>query len=92
MNLADELADLESIEEFFILLNVDYDEDLIKKNRIQLLKLFHKALEEHQAPVEFLQYQAALSKAYCLFKHGVSVPLAESNCSTCNTDCSTESV
>lgn len=92
MNLADELAELDSIESFFVLFNVDYDENVVKKSRIQLLKLFNKVLEEYQAPIEYLQYQAALSKAYCLLKHGVSVPLAESNCSTCNSDCTTESV
>lgn len=92
MNLAKQLEELDSIESFFTLFKVDYDESFIANSRIQLLKLFHKKLSEYQAPVEYFQYQEALTKAYCLLQRGVSIPLAASACHSCKSDCNTESV
>jgi len=92
MNLAEQLEDLDSIESFFTLFNVEYDERFITNSRIQLLKLFHQKLSEYQTPVEYYQYQEALTKAYCLLQRGVSIPLAASACHSCKSECSTESI
>lgn len=87
MNLADEVEELESAESFFEFFKVDYDPELIRHSRIQLLKLFNKNLVTYQEPIEWKEYREALTKAYCLLKRGVIVPLAESSCTTCQSDC-----
>jgi hypothetical protein len=66
---------------------VSYDPEVIKHRRIQLLKLFNKNLICYQEPIAWAEYQQALSKAYCLLLRGETMPLAESSCASCQSDC-----
>lgn len=84
MNLAEQLEELDSAESFLNLFEVDFDPEVILHRRVQLLRLFHKNLAGYQEPIEWQDYQQALSKAYCLLKRGESLALAESACGSCN--------
>ena len=86
MNLMQELEELDCAEEFFELLQVPYEADVINNKRVPLLQLFHQLLEQYSAP-NLADYQAALTKAYCLLKHGVRVELAASTCASCASEC-----
>ncbi|TCS38864.1 nitrogenase-stabilizing/protective protein NifW [Reinekea marinisedimentorum] len=86
MNLTEQLEELDCAEDFFDLLQVDYEPAVILNKRVPLLRLFHQALADFEAP-ELKDYQAALSKAYCLLKHGVRADFAASKCATCSSEC-----
>jgi hypothetical protein len=86
MNLTEQLAELSCAEDFFDLLEVDYEPEVILNKRVPLLRLFNQALADFEAP-EMQDYQAALRKAYCLLKHGVRAEFAASKCATCASEC-----
>ena len=87
MNLAEQIEKLDSAESFFTLFEVTYDPEVIECRRIQLLKLFNRNLIFYKEPIAWAEYQEALSKAYCLLQRGETIPLAESSCSSCQSDC-----
>ena len=88
MSLIEDVEELSSVEDFFEHFEVEYDESLVEHSRVKLLSLFNRNLEECSEPLQWENYQDSLSKAYCLLKHGVSVPLKGSACSSCQSDCS----
>ncbi|MGL1959285.1 MAG: nitrogenase-stabilizing/protective protein NifW [Colwellia sp.] len=84
MNLAEQLEELDSAESFLNLFKVDFDPDIIMHRRIELLRLFHKNLTAYQEPLQWNEYQQALSQAYCLLKRGEKMALAGSACGSCD--------
>lgn len=87
MSLIEEVEELTSVEDFFEHFEVEYDEYLVQRNRVQLLTLFNRHIAEFEEPLQWQNYQDSLSKAYCLMKHGVKVPLNGSPCTNCQSDC-----
>lgn len=88
MNLIEEVEELSSVEDFFEHFEVEYDENLVEHSRVQLLTLFNRNIAEYSEPLQWQNYKDSLSKAYCLLKHGVTVPLKGSPCTTCKSECS----
>lgn len=87
MTLAEQVQSLTSLEEFFELFEVEYNAELITHGRVKLASLFKRNLTQFPEPILWEQYQAALSKAYCLLQSGVSVPLSASACASCKSKC-----
>ncbi|MEI6894294.1 MAG: nitrogenase-stabilizing/protective protein NifW [Colwellia sp.] len=87
MTLSEQVEELSSVEDFFELFEVEFDENVIRPSRVKLLTLFNKSLAEYSEPLLWENYKGALSKAYCLLQHGVVVPLKGAGCANCHSEC-----
>ena len=87
MKLIEDIDELISVEDFFEHFDVEYDDNLVEHNRVQLLTLFNHHLAEYSEPLLWQHYQDSLTKAYCLLRHGVTAPLKGSACTTCKKEC-----
>ena len=65
-SLEDDLADLESAEDFLDHFGIAYGERIVRVNRLHILQRFHDylAARKEAAPAGFDDYRAALSRAY----------------------------
>lgn len=87
MELDELLEDLDSAESFLQAFNVEYEADVIKHNRVQLLRLFRQNLDWLDREPTWDDYQSSLSKAYCLLQRGEVVELNANPCGECKKDC-----
>ncbi len=63
-DLAADLADLESAEDFLDYFNVAYDPGIVHVNRLHILQRFHNYLDRYTAGPSHAEYRASLSLAY----------------------------
>jgi nitrogenase-stabilizing/protective protein len=65
-DLASELADLESAEDFLAFFDVAYDPAVVHVNRLHILQRFHDYLERatDTQPPTYEQYRSCLAQAY----------------------------
>jgi nitrogenase-stabilizing/protective protein len=73
--LADELADLESAEDFLEYFGIDFDPATVQVNRLHILQRFHDYLEKSGASgaPDYVVYQAHLARAYDDFVHSNAI-------------------
>ena len=87
---AEEIDELQSMEDFFDYFGVGYDVDIMQKQRVPLLRLFQAMLATNEQVHTYRSYQQALVKAYCGVIKGDSVPGLEIRCGGCH-QCETSS-
>jgi nitrogenase-stabilizing/protective protein len=73
--LADELADLESAEDFLEYFRIDFDPATVHVNRLHILQRFHDYLEKSGATgaPDYAVYQTHLARAYDDFVHSDAI-------------------
>ncbi len=86
-NMEDEIAALQTVEDFLRYFAVPYDTQLVKVQHIALMRLFHRILQSYPEPWQREHYKRALTIAYCQLKSGHQLALASTGCGSC-TDCS----
>lgn len=72
MNLLDEMAELESAEEFLDYFELPYDPSVVHVNRLHILQKFHDLMQEQPAPgadeaALHAHYRELLASAYHCF-------------------------
>ncbi|WP_374510318.1 nitrogenase-stabilizing/protective protein NifW [Niveibacterium sp.] len=62
--LADELAELESIEDFLDYFGIPYERTVVQINRLHILQRFHDYLRSADDPPVYEQWHERLARAY----------------------------
>ncbi|WP_181388375.1 nitrogenase-stabilizing/protective protein NifW [Vibrio albus] len=86
LNIEDQVADLQSAEEFLTFFEVNFDPELVKVKRIQLLRLFNHILSSFSQPIQHQDYRKALRVAYRQLENGNELAFKPSDCQGCS-DC-----
>jgi len=62
--LADDLAELESIEDFLSYFGIPYERSVVQINRLHILQRFHDYLRSADDPPVYEQWHERLARAY----------------------------
>jgi len=81
-----EMAHLESAEEFLRYFQIDFEPQLIRIKRIQLMRLFRHILMSYPTPWRQHDYKKALKIAYRQLLSGNELAFSPANCNGCS-DC-----
>lgn len=83
----EQLALLETAEDFLDYFVVDYDPELVEKKHIPLLRLFQKLLA-CKPNADYVTYQKSLRLAYKQISLGHDPMISAGGCASCASDCS----
>ncbi|WED24083.1 nitrogenase-stabilizing/protective protein NifW [Vibrio sp. JC009] len=81
-----EIDSLSSAEDFLGYFQLDYDPQLIRTKRIQLMRMFHHVLNTFSEPLQHADYRKALKVAYRQLENGNELAFSASGCQGC-TEC-----
>jgi len=82
----EQLSTLESAEDFLEFFEVDYDQDIVQRKHIPLLRLFQKLLS-CKTVADYGSYQKSLNLAYKQILLGNEPMLNGGGCAGCKADC-----
>ncbi|MEE1673233.1 nitrogenase-stabilizing/protective protein NifW [Agarivorans aestuarii] len=77
-----DISELASAEDFLNHFGVNYQASLVRVKRVLFMRLLNQVLAK-QGSNSFSDYQAAVSKAYCLLEKGVVLAHQVPNCEAC---------
>ncbi|GAB1620515.1 hypothetical protein AAOGI_05650 [Agarivorans albus] len=76
------INELASAEDFLNYFGVNYQAGLVRVKRVLFMRLLKQVLAK-QASSSYSEYQAAVSKAYCLLEKGVVLAHQVPSCEAC---------
>ncbi|PJC87615.1 hypothetical protein CSW98_00360 [Vibrio sp. HA2012] len=78
------ISELEHAEDFLRFFQIDFDPELVRVKRIQLLRLFHHILNSFSQPLQHQEYRKALKIAYRQLENGNELAFKASDCQGCS--------
>lgn len=81
-----QVAHLQTAEEFLNFFHIEFDPQLVRVKRIQLLRLFNHILNSFSQPAQQKDYRKALKVAYRQLENGNELAFKPSDCQGCS-DC-----
>ncbi len=87
IDFMEQLSGLETAEDFLDFFAVEYEEELVQRKHIPLLRLFQKLLS-CKPNADYATYQKSLNTAYKQIRLGNEPMLSGGGCSGCAADCS----
>jgi hypothetical protein len=83
----DDIEDLATAEDFLEYFNIQYDSELVKTKRVQILRMYQKLLPENGSFPSYEVYKQALCTAYKQISLGRELAFEGGGCHGC-TECS----